>query len=210
MKLIGRNMSPFVRRVAVSLRALGQEFEQEWLSTADHQDEIRTYNPLGRVPALVLDNGTRLIDSAAILSAIDLTVPEERRLVPTDIAGHIAVGQLCAITMGVAEKAVLSFYERTRRPQEHQWAKAIEGYDRQTVDGLTVLNSIAKDTADKTGWLYGEGLTQADITVTVVLGFVERVNPDLLKRHDFPSLQAHRARCNELECFKQSPIDQPH
>lgn len=210
MKLIGRNMSPFVRRVAISLRALGQEFEQEWLSTADHQEEIRNYNPLGRVPALVLDNGTRLIDSAAILNAIDLTMPEERRLVPTDIAGHIAVGQLCAITMGMAEKAVLSFYERTRRPQELQWTKAIEGYDRQTADGLTVLNSIAKDTADKTGWFHGESLTQADITIAVVLAFVGRVNPALLESQDVESLQAHSTRCNELDCFKQSPIDQPH
>ncbi|WP_366656491.1 glutathione S-transferase family protein [Fodinicurvata sp. EGI_FJ10296] len=210
MKLIGRNMSPFVRRVAISLRELGQEFEQEWLSTADHKDEIRNYNPLGRVPALVLDNGTRLIDSGAILSAIDMTVPEERRLVPADIAGHIAVNQLCAIAIGAVEKAVLSFYERTRRPEELRWAQAIEDYDRQTADGLTVLNSIAQDTADTTGHFHGERLTQADITVAVVFAFVGRVNPELLERHKFSSLQAHSDRCGQIESFLQSGIDQAH
>jgi glutathione S-transferase len=209
MKLIGRNLSPFVRRVAVSLRAMGQEFEQLWLSTADDRDEIRTYNPLGRVPALLLDNGTRLIDSSAILDAIDQTAPDDRRLVPDDIAGRIAVNQLCAITLGVAEKGVLSYYERTRRPEEKQWDKAIEAHDRQTADGLVVLNSIARDTADSTGYFHGDSLTQADITSAVVLDFLDRVNPELMNRHALSSLRAHAERCKELDCFKNSPIDNP-
>mgnify|MGYP001992214805 CR=1 FL=1 len=67
MILIGRNVSPFVRRVAALMRLLEIDFEQRFLATADSIDDIAKYNPLGRVPSLVLDNDEILIDSSAII-----------------------------------------------------------------------------------------------------------------------------------------------
>ncbi|TAN55811.1 MAG: glutathione S-transferase family protein, partial [Rhodospirillales bacterium] len=67
MILIGRDLSPFTRRVAVSLAMLGLPFERKQLSTVTDATEVTNYNPLRRVPALALDSGEVLIDSTAIL-----------------------------------------------------------------------------------------------------------------------------------------------
>ena len=71
MKLIGNYLSPFVRRVGVSLNALGMPFEHQPLRPSEQPDELRKYNPLARIPALVLDDGEVLIESYAILDALD-------------------------------------------------------------------------------------------------------------------------------------------
>jgi len=82
MKLIGRFMSPFTRRVAISLKIQGLDFEHLDLSTATEADEIRKYNPMVRVPTVVLDDGTTLVDSAAILDWFDDQAGPEARLIP--------------------------------------------------------------------------------------------------------------------------------
>lgn len=69
MKLIGMFDSPYVRRVAVTLKHLEVPFEHANWSVGADFERIREFSPLGRVP--VLDDGTALVDSAAILDAID-------------------------------------------------------------------------------------------------------------------------------------------
>ena len=66
MILVGQYDSPYVRRVGVSLGVLGFTFEHDTRSVFADFDSMRTTNPLGRIPSLVLPDGTTLIDSAAI------------------------------------------------------------------------------------------------------------------------------------------------
>ena len=80
MFLIGQYDSPFVRRTAIALRLYGLPFEHRPWSTFGDADKIATYNPLLRVPVLVLDDGEALIDSAAILDHLDETVGPERAM----------------------------------------------------------------------------------------------------------------------------------
>ena len=75
-------MSPFTRRVAVSLKIQGVEFEHLDLSTATDGDEVRKYNPMVRVPTVVLDDNTTLIDSDAILDWFDEKAGPKDRLIP--------------------------------------------------------------------------------------------------------------------------------
>ncbi len=82
MILIGRNMSPFVRRTSTALNILGLRYEQKGLSTADDGAEIRKYNPIQRVPALVLDDGEAIVDSSAIIDHLNEIAPENRRIIP--------------------------------------------------------------------------------------------------------------------------------
>ena len=82
LKLIGKFMSPFTRRVAVSLKIQGVEFEHLDLSTATDGDEVRKYNPMVRVPTVVLDDNTTLIDSDAILDWFDEKAGPKDRLIP--------------------------------------------------------------------------------------------------------------------------------
>src|ERR687898_2565159 len=80
MMLVGQYDSPYVRRVAVSLRVLEFEYEHDTRSVFADFDAMRAINPLGRIPSLVLDGGEVLIDSAAILDWLDQTVGPERAL----------------------------------------------------------------------------------------------------------------------------------
>ena len=70
MILVGQNDSPFVRRVAVTLRHYGMAYQRKPLSVFADYDAVRALHPLGRVPILLLDGGETLADSAAILDAI--------------------------------------------------------------------------------------------------------------------------------------------
>jgi glutathione S-transferase len=71
MLLVGQLDSPFVRRVAVSMTLLGVLFERDRSSVFGNFEDVRRINPLGRVPALVLDDGTVVVDSSAILDWLD-------------------------------------------------------------------------------------------------------------------------------------------
>ena len=82
LRLVGHYDSPFVRRVGVSLHLLGIAFERSLLSVFSDADAMRAFNPLVRVPALVLDDGQCLIDSAAILDHLDQAVGPDRALLP--------------------------------------------------------------------------------------------------------------------------------
>src|SRR5690242_91308 len=80
MILIGQYDSPFVRRVAIAMRLYGLAFEHRPWSTFGEGDKIATFNPLRRVPTLVLDDGEALIESAAILDYLDDLVGPERAM----------------------------------------------------------------------------------------------------------------------------------
>ena len=81
MILIGQYDSPFVRRVAIALRLYDLPFEHRPWSTFGDGDRIAPFNPLRRVPTLVLDNGEALIESAAILDHLDQTVGPSRAMI---------------------------------------------------------------------------------------------------------------------------------
>src|SRR5262245_15359990 len=117
MILIGQLDSPYVRRVAVSLVVLGLPFERQLLSVFRHADEMRRFNPLGRVPSLVLDDGTTLVDSAAILDYLDELVGPERALLPRSGAARRDALRVMALATGCCDKAIAMAYEH-RRPRE--------------------------------------------------------------------------------------------
>lgn len=109
MKLIGRYMSPFVRRVGVSLHLLDIPFTNEPLSVLTDSLKIREYSPLGRVPALVLDDGRVLIDSNAILDHFDQQAGAERALLPLSGAERSEAMNLLAFAVGACEKTVAAY-----------------------------------------------------------------------------------------------------
>jgi glutathione S-transferase len=81
MILIGQYDSPFVRRVAIALRLYGLPFEHRPWSTFGEGDKIAPFNPLRRVPTLVLDSGEALIESTAILDYLDEMVGPEKAMI---------------------------------------------------------------------------------------------------------------------------------
>lgn len=201
MQLIGRYISPYVRRVGVSLGLLGLPYEMVVKSVVDDFDELlATANPLGRVPILVLDDGERLVESGAILDHLDQTVGPERALIPPGGAARRAVLQAVALATGVCDKAVSAYYERTRRPPEFTYQPWVERCRTQMAGGLAALDHMAGESE----WLVGGRLTQADVSAVVAHDFVAVVEPEALKTTPRPALAALADRLNGLEAFART------
>jgi glutathione S-transferase len=159
--LYGRYASPFVRRVAVSLRLYGIEYQHVPLMPfGPDKAELAKFNPIARVPALQLDDGEMLIDSAAILDHLDNLVGPERSLTPAVGPGRRRALTLTAVALGANEKLVAGLYERHFRPREAWYAPWLAACDKQVRDGFVWL-----DTSFAGPWFTGSEMTQADVTV---------------------------------------------
>lgn len=161
MLLIGVNRSPYTRRVAITLDAYGMAFEQRTLSGFDDRANVRAANPLGRIPALVLDSGEVLVDSAAIIDHLDEVHGRERALTPPAGAARRAVLRIAALMMGACDKLLAAAYERNRKPADKQHAPWIEDCVAQGAHALQAVEALADDGAP---YLLLGRLTQADIT----------------------------------------------
>ena len=202
MILIGMFDSPFVRRVAVSLNVLGFPFEHRNWSVGRDFDRIREFNPLGRVPTLVPDDGPPLMESGAILDYLDQCAGPDRALLPGSGEARRDALRLMAVATGAAEKGVLQIYENAFRPEEKRHWPWIERCRAQTVAALDLMESAAR--ARHGRWLVGPHMTQADITVACVFGFLSGALGIGRNPGDYPSLTAAAARCEALSAFKEA------
>jgi glutathione S-transferase len=200
MILVGRYQSPFVRRVGIVLKTLGMTFETKGLTTSSDTAEISKYNPVGRVPSLVLDDGEVVIDSQAIVDHALEVADSGHRLLAAGGADRRAVLRLASIAQGAMEKAVASAYERTRRPKEKVFQDWVARVDGQCASALAALDA----TAVKGQWMHGDHLTLADINAVVAFDFAGRAVRYLLKDGAYPALAALSARCNELPAFAET------
>ena len=199
MILIGRYVSPFVRRVAVTLKTLGIAYEHRPLSTIDNRAEVQAVNPLGRVPALILDDGEVLVDSNPILDYLDELVGPERALVPASGPERRRVLQLVAFGLGAADKALACFIERKLRPVDKQHQLLLERFAEQALAGLHHLEGLCTDQ-----WLAGPRLTQADITAVAAVDFIAATWPEMLPADGFPRLRDLCRRANALPAFAET------
>ena len=198
MILIGQYDSPFVRRVGIALTIYGLPFEHRPWSTFADADKIRPYNPLVRVPTLVLDDGEVLIESHNILDYLDSLVPADRKLYPfTEPARHRAL-KIAALATGLADKSVSLFYETRLHGQVSDvWVNRC----RAQIAG--VLVALEADRARRGGaYWFGDRIGHADIAVTAALSFLSEVHPSLIGLVDFPALGAHVGRLEALPAFE--------
>jgi glutathione S-transferase len=201
MLLVGQLDSPFVRRVAVSMTVLGVAFERDRSSVFRNFGDVRRINPLGRVPALVLEDGTVVVDSTAILDWLDGEVGPERALMPPPGLERTACWRLVALGLGVNDKLVAIVYEHLVRVEEQRSASWVERCRAQAEGALAVLDEAA---AEARPWLLGERMTQADITVGTMLGFLALVVPATGIAPDdrrWPHLARLAARCEAEPAF---------
>ncbi len=201
MILIGMFDSPFVRRVAVSMNFLGLPFEHRNWSVGKDFDRIREFNPLGRVPTLVLECGEALMESAAILDYLDELAGAGRALLPRSGADRRSAQKILATATGAADKGVLQLYESAFRPREKRHEPWIERCRGQTQSGLDALERHAA-AAGTGAWLLGGGPTQADITVVCVYSFLRSVLPAIVEPGRHPALGALAARAESLPEFQ--------
>ena len=166
MLLIGRFLSPFVRRTATVLNLLGLSFEQKEVATADDADYIKQFNPLGRVPALVVDDKA-IIDSHAIVDFALEKVGTMQTLLARAGAPRQRTLYLSAVAVGVMEKGVASAYEATQRPKEYFYEPYRDKLRGQVVAGLEHLDAELGDAP----WFGGLGPDLADVDAVVAYDF---------------------------------------
>jgi glutathione S-transferase len=201
--LIGQYDSPFVRRVAIALRLYGMPFEHRPWSTFANADEVARFNPLRRVPTLVLDGGEALIESTAILDHLDEIAGPTAALIAEHGPERRRALKVCALGTGLADKAVSLFYERAFHPQTSQvWI------DRCTAQIGDVLGVLEQDRAGSAGpcW-FDPRIGHADIAVACALRFLGEAHAGRFELRRFPALAAHAARCEALPVFRE--IAQP-
>jgi glutathione S-transferase len=199
MFLIGQYDSPFVRRVAIAMRLYGLAFDHKPWSTFGDADKIAPYNPLRRVPTLVLDSGEALIESHIILDYLDELVGEAKAMIPPHGAERRRHLRICALATGLGDKSVSLVYESVlRKEQLKLW---VERCEAQVSGALDVLEQ--ERAAVKTPYWFGERIGHSDIAVACVLRFTTEAHPHLYNEARYPSLAAHAARCEALPPFKE-------
>ncbi len=201
MLLIGQYDSPFVRRVAVALAHYGLPYRHEPWSVWADAERIAPYNPLRRVPVLVLEDGTALVESAAILDFLDDLVGPERALLPRTGPLRRDGLRVAALATGLADKAVSLLYEIVLRKEPARspvWASRCEA---QIGDTLAVLEADRARRA--TTWWLGEDLSHADVAAACALRFFREAHPRLAAGLG-PSLSSHASRCEALPAFQKA------
>lgn len=200
MFLIGQYDSPFVRRVAIALRLYGIAFEHKPWSTFGDADRIAPYNPLRRVPTLVLDDGEALIESTIILDYLDEFAGPEQAMLPRAGVARRRQLRICALASGLGDKAVSLLYERVLR-KDKQLDLWVERCQAQIADVLKVLE--AERAKVTTPYWLGDRIGHADIAVACAVRFTREAHPALFDAARYPKLAAHAERCEALPAFKE-------
>lgn len=196
MKLVGPWLSGFTRRTGITMKLLGIPFEHLSLDAYVDKAEIRRYSPMGKVPALVLDNGEVLIDSAGIIEVLHEMVGPDKALIPPSGAARLGALQLIGIGLNIYPK-LTALYEESLRPQSHQLQSVFEGLAEQAIIGFKLLEAEIED-----GWLVDDTLSQADImTVVCYQGASMFVLPDHVTAKNFPRLAALTERAMKIHAF---------
>ena len=194
MKLIGVYLSPYVRRVAAALISRGLPYEHQPVNGYKEYEAASRYNPVGKVPSLVLDDGEILIDSSAIIDYLNELVPSAP-LIPAGSSARRATLKLAAIGYGVAEQAI-SLDGRARTAPEtdtKRWRAQIHG-------GLRALDEAAREG----GPLQAKPLDAAAITAVVAVELLALLHPYIELLPAFPALAALAAEQRDAAPFAQT------
>ncbi|MEM9485710.1 MAG: glutathione S-transferase [Cyanobacteria bacterium P01_F01_bin.116] len=196
MQLIGMLDSPYVRRVAISLKCLGVPFEHKSLSVFRDFETFSQINPIVKAPTLVTDDGTVLVDSSLILQYIEGVA--DRSLMPDSSSAQAL--RLIGLALMACDKTVQIIYERTLRPPEKRHQPWL---DRVT----TQLHAAYGQLEQNASSLNCEPLMQADITVAVVWRFTQLYTAEVITPAAYPQLAAFSTQAEALPEFISTPIE---
>ena len=136
--------SPFVRKIKIAASVLGLEREIAIApaDTMSPSDSLRQQNPLGKIPALLLEDGTVLFDSRVILEYLDHRAGGGR-IIPTEAGARFAALRLQALADGIMDASVLLVYEGRWRPPELHEPKWVELQSGKVARALAALEAAS-------------------------------------------------------------------
>ena len=198
MKLIGSLASPFSRKVRIVLAEKKIECELEIDNPWKAEAVTPKFNPLGKVPVLVLDDGTAIFDSRVIVAFLDNASPLSR-LIPAANRERLEVRRWEALADGVLDAGVAARLENQRETKMRNTA----WIDRQMGKVRSGLAAMDAELGDKP-WCSGNGYTLADIATGVCLGWLEFRYPKMSWKKDHPNLERHFAKLSERPSFAET------
>jgi glutathione S-transferase len=184
MKLLASPTSPYARKVRIALAEKKIDCELVEASPWVKDSIVPTHNPLGKVPVLILDDGTALYDSRVIVEYLD-TVSPVSRLIPEPSRQRIAVKRWEALADGICDAAV-AIVREAARPAKQQSSEAIERNREKIERGIV---DMAAELADKP-WCNGEAHSLADIATGCTLGYLDLRHPTIAWRSEHANLVA--------------------
>jgi glutathione S-transferase len=204
MKLVGMRDSPYVRRVAISMKLMGLPFEHERVSVFRHMDRFREINPVIKAPSFICDDGTVLMDSTLILDYLEHCVAAGNGLMPPGGEPRKAALRLIGISMAANEKNVAMVYEKDQRPPDKRHQPWLDRAVQQVHAAMGMLEEAVKGAKP---WLGGERLNAADVAVAVAWRFCQHYNAAEIPASRYPALAAYSARAEALPEFAAVPLD---
>jgi glutathione S-transferase len=198
MKLVASLTSPYARKVRIALaeKKIECEFVEENVWSPDTQ--VTMLNPLGKVPVLVLDDGTPLYDSRVIVEHLDAVSPVGR-LIPDRPRDRVGVRRWEALADGVLDAAILARLERQRPlpKQDPEWIT------RQLSKVLRGIKASSDDLGERS-WCTGEAFNLADIAVGCMLLWLEFRMPEIAWREDYANLAKLLEKLEKRQSFKDT------
>lgn len=195
MKLLSATPSPFARKVRIALAEKGLAFELVTEVPWDADASAPAYNPLGKIPVLILDDGEAVFESSFILEWLEAKHPEPP-LLPADVDGRLAARRLEVIADGVCDAIVLTLFETLRG--DGCSAPWLARQRRKIEDGTAAL---ARAVRPDTRFALGDAFGLADIAVGSALGYLDLRLPDFDWALRHPALADWFARISERPSF---------
>jgi glutathione S-transferase len=199
MKLIGSLASPYVRKVRVVLAEKKLDYVYELEDVWSAETAIHLCNPLGKVPCLIMEDGSSMYDSRVIAEYLDTLTPV-CKLLPPNGRDRADVKVWEALADGVLDAAVLVRLEKTLRPEAQQSTAWI---DRQMVKvhaGLVTMSANLRDSP----FCKGNHYTLADVAVGCTLGWLDFRFPQIDWRADYANLAKLFDKLSERPSFKDT------
>ncbi|HEX6733922.1 MAG TPA: glutathione S-transferase [Azonexus sp.] len=195
MKLIGSHSSPYTRKVRIVLAEKKIEYEFVIDSPWAPDSKVPTFNPLGKVPVLMLDDETPLFDSRVIVDYLDNVTPNNK-LLPAPNRERIEVKRWEALADGLCDAAVAALLE-SRRPKSEQSADWIA---RQHGKVARSLEFMAAELGEKP-FCMGTHFSMADIAVGTALGYLSFRFADIDWPASHPNLEKLYAKLLQRPSF---------
>ena len=196
MKLLGSPGSPYVRKVRIVLAEKRIPYEYIIDRPSNPGSRVAEFNPLGKIPVLVRDDGRAVYDSVVIVEYLEGLVAEPR-LIPAAFDDRIEVKRWEALGDGIADATVAVSHD-LREPEAQRKPAAWHAKQRGKIErGLAVME---KDLGNRE-FCFGTSFTLADIAAGFALGYLDQVLPEMDWRRDFSKLKLLATRLAARESF---------
>jgi glutathione S-transferase len=186
LTLIASPTSPYARKVRIVMSEKRIECELEMTDVWLPDTTISEFNPLGKVPCLIMDDGGAVFDSRVIVEYLDTLTPVGH-LIPASGRQRVEVRTWEALADGIVDALVTVRLENAQRPASHRLQPWIDRHMAKAAAGLNAAASALGDNA----WCNAERFTLADIALGVSLSYLDFRFPEIQWRTEHANLARH-------------------